>query len=97
MQPEPGGLLRLGEHGLLVKQGADTVEGASAGRMQPAEAADAMEARGQDVLEEPAEELERFQIDVRPVAGGAVAIGPAQSPIGQEGQAVIAGGGLEDR
>jgi len=70
MQPEPGGLLRLGEHGGLVEQGADTVEAASAGRMQPAEAADAMEACGQDVLEEPAEELERFQIDVLPLAGG---------------------------
>jgi hypothetical protein len=41
---EPRGLLRLSEHGWLVKQGADTVEGASAGRMPPAEATDAMEA-----------------------------------------------------
>jgi hypothetical protein len=62
-------LLRLGEHGLLVEQGAHAVEGASAGRVQPTEAADAMEARGQDVLEEPAEELERLQIDVLPLAG----------------------------
>ena len=73
MQPEPGGLLRLGEHGLLVEQGAHAVEGASAGRMPPAEATDATEARGQDVLEEPAEELERLQIDVLPLAGGAAA------------------------
>jgi hypothetical protein len=80
----------------LVEQGADTVEGASAGRMPPAEATDAMEARGQDVLEEAAEELEGFQIDVGPLAGGAAAIRPTQSAVGQEGQAPIAGGGLED-
>jgi hypothetical protein len=48
------------------------------------------------VLEEPAEELEGFQIDVGPLAGGAVAIGPTQSAIGEEIQATIAGGGLED-
>jgi hypothetical protein len=63
-------LLGLREHGWLVQQGADAVEGASAGRVQPAEATDAMEARGEDVLEEPAEELERLQIDVPPLAGG---------------------------
>jgi len=55
VQPEPRGLLGLREDRWLVEQGGDTVEGASAGRMQPAEATDAMEARGEDVLEEPAE------------------------------------------
>ena len=79
-----------------MEQGAHAVEGASAGRVQPTEAADAMEARGQHVLKEAAEELERFQIDVPPLAGGAAAIGPAQSAVGQERQATIAGGGLED-
>jgi hypothetical protein len=44
IQPEPRGLLRGREDGRLVEQGAHTVEGASARRMQPAEAADAMEA-----------------------------------------------------
>jgi hypothetical protein len=63
-------LLGLGEHGWLLEQGADTVEGASAGRMPPAEATDAMEARRQDVLQETAEELEGLQIDVLPLAGG---------------------------
>ena len=70
IEAEPGGLLGLRKHGGLVEQGADTVESASAGRMQPAEAADAMEARREDVLEETAEELERFQIDVLPLGGG---------------------------
>ena len=78
-----------------MQQGADAVEGASAGRVQPAEATDAMEARGEDVLEEPAEELERFQIDVPPLAGGAVAVRPAQSAVGQEGEAAIAGGAAQ--
>ena len=81
---EPGGLLGLREHGGLMKQGAHTVEGASARRMEPAEATDAMEACGQDVLEEAAEEFEGFQIDVDPLAGGGVAIGPAQSARGEE-------------
>jgi len=67
---EPRGLLHLGEDRWLVEQGADTVESASAGRMPPAEATDAMEARREDVLEEPAEELERLQLDVQPLAGG---------------------------
>jgi hypothetical protein len=48
------------------------------------------------VLEEAAEELERLQIDVGPLAGGAVAVRPAQSTVGQEGEATVAGGGLED-
>jgi len=66
----------------LVEQGADAVEGASAGWVEPAEAADAMEARGQDVLEEAAEELERLQIDMGPAAGGTVTIRPAQAAVG---------------
>jgi hypothetical protein len=41
---EPGRALGLGEHGGLMKQGAHPVESASARRMQPAEATDAMEA-----------------------------------------------------
>ena len=78
-----------------MEQGAHAVEGASAGRVQPTEAADAMEARGQHVLKEAAEELERFQIDVPPLAGGAVAVRPAQSAVGQEGEAAIAGGAAQ--
>jgi hypothetical protein len=37
-------LLGFRENRWLVQQGADAVEGASAGRVQPAEATDAMEA-----------------------------------------------------
>jgi hypothetical protein len=79
IEAEPRGLLGLGEHGWLLEQGADTVEGASAGRMPPAEATDAMEARRQDVLQETAEELGGDEVgrlgvmftelaDTRPVA-----------------------------
>jgi hypothetical protein len=52
----------------LVEQGAHAVEGASVGRVQPAKAVEPLEARGQDTLEEAAEELARFQIDLRPTA-----------------------------
>ena len=51
--------------------------------------------RGQDVLEEAAEELEGFEVDVLPGAGAAVAEGPAQPSIGQELEWAIAGGGFE--
>ena len=51
----PGGALGGGEHGGLLEEGADPVEFGPGRGMEPAEAADAMKAGGQDVLEEAAD------------------------------------------
>jgi hypothetical protein len=54
-----------------------------------------VEAGGQDVLEEAADELEGFQFDMSPGTGAAVAKRPAQPPVRQELELAVAGGGLE--
>ena len=92
----PGGALGVGEHGGLLEQGPDAVEFEAGGGMEPAEAADAMKALGQDVLEETADEFEGLQVEELLLAGGAVTVTPPHAAIGQHGQFAIAGGGLED-
>ena len=74
----PGGLLSGGKERRDFEQGAHAFELGASARMQPAKAAHAMEAAGQDVLEEATEELEGLQVDGLPGAGAAVAKGPAQ-------------------
>ena len=64
--------------------------------MQPAKTPHPVKARRQHVLQEAAQELEGLQIDMPPLAGGAVTVRPAQLPIGQPCERPIAGGGLED-
>ena len=91
----PGGLLSSGKERRDFEQGAHALELGPPARMQPPEAADAMEAAGQDVLKETAEELEGLEVDVLPGAGATVAKGPAQSSIGQELELAVAGGGFE--
>jgi hypothetical protein len=73
----PGGLLRGGKERRDFEQGMHAFELGAPARMQPAKAAYAMEAARQDVLEEPAEELEGLQVDMPPGAGATVAKGPA--------------------
>jgi putative addiction module component (TIGR02574 family) len=64
--------------------------------MEPAETTYAVEALGEDVLEEAANQFEGFQIDVLPVAGVAVPVAPAHAAIWKQGQIPVASGGLED-
>ena len=63
--------------------------------MQPPKAAHAMEAGGQDMLEEAAEELEGLQVNMLPGAGAAVSKRPAQPSLGQELDLAVAGSRLE--
>src|ERR1035441_6299604 len=77
------------------EQGAHALEPGATARMQPGEAAHAMKAARQHVLEEATEELEGLQVDLSPGAGAAVAKGPAQPPIGQELEWAVAGSGFE--
>ncbi len=84
-----------GKAGRDFEEGAHAVEFGAPARVQPAEATHAMEAAGEHVLEEAAEELEGFQVNMAPGAGGAVAEGPAQAATGQELELAVAGGGLE--
>jgi len=92
----PRGALGVGEHGWFAEQGADAVEVLTAAWMQPAEAPHAVKARRQHVLEEPTDELEGLQIDGSPLSGVAVAVGPAETAVGEEREDAIAGRGLED-
>ena len=92
----PGGAFGVGQKRGLVEEGPDPVELGPRGGMQPAEATDAMEAGGQDMLEEPAEQFGGFQIEVGGATGGAVAVGPADATVGTELEGAVAGGGLED-
>jgi len=89
-----------------VKQGADAVELDAGSGVKPAEAADAMKAGGQDVLEEAADQLEGFQVQVLFTARGAVAVTPAhpatclpkprRRQVGEQREVAVAGSGLED-
>jgi len=92
----PGGTLGVGERRGLAEQGAHPIELGAGGGVKPAEATDAVEARRQDVLEETADQLEGFQVQVLFTPRGAVAIAPAHPAIGEQGQVPIAGGGFED-
>ena len=92
----PGGAFGVGQKRGLVEEGPDAVELGPGGGMQPAEATDAMEAGGQDMLEEPADQLGGFQIEVGGAAGGAVAVGPADATVGTKLEGAVTGGGLED-
>jgi len=92
----PGGPLGIGQHRGLAQERAHAVELGARGGVQPAEAADAMKARGQHVLQEAANEFEGLQVQVLPMAGGAFAVTPAHAAIREQGQVAIAGGGLKD-
>src|SRR5947209_7168124 len=63
--------------------------------MQPPKAAHPMKAWWQNVLEEATKELEGFQLDMLPCSGGTLAKSPAQSPVGQQLELAVAGGGFE--
>jgi hypothetical protein len=86
----------MGQERGLFEEGADALEVLAAGRMKPTEQTDAMETGGQDVLEEAAEEFERFQIEVTPLASLALTVRPADAAVGQEMEGAVGGGGLED-
>ncbi|HOC01813.1 MAG TPA: hypothetical protein PKM43_24070, partial [Verrucomicrobiota bacterium] len=73
------------------EQGADAVEFDAGGGVEPAEAPDAMKAGGQDMLEDTADQLEGFEIDVLWAACGAVSIRPAHPAIREQGQVAVAG------
>lgn len=92
----PGGALGPGQEGGLLEEGADAVEFDAGGGVQPTEAADAMEAGGQDVLEEATDEFVRLQVEVLPATRGALPIAPAHPAIGEQREVAVAGGGLED-
>jgi hypothetical protein len=55
-----------------------------------------MEARGQDVLEEAADEFEGFEVEVAPLARLTFTVRPADATVGQEVEGAVGGGGLED-
>ena len=92
----PGVLFGGCEHGRLAEQGAHAVGTPLGGGMEPAEGAHAGKIGRQDVLEEAAHPVERVELDRRVLPGLAVAVGPADLALGQEGQGAIIGGGLED-
>lgn len=92
----PGRVLRGREPQRQVEQGAYAFELGATGGVQPAEAADAVEVGGQDVLEKAAQELEGLEVNVPPSAGAAAAKEPAEPALGQEVEETVAGGGLED-
>ncbi len=82
----PGGTLGVGERRGLAEQGAHPIELGAGGGVKPAEATDAVEAGRQDVLEETADQLEGFQVQVLFTPRGAVAIAPAHPAIGEQGK-----------
>jgi hypothetical protein len=63
--------------------------------MQPSKPAYSMKAGWQNVLKETPKELEGFKLNMAPGSCAALAKGPEQSPIGQELELAVAGGGLE--
>ena len=92
----PGVLFCGCEHGGLAEQGADAVAAHLGGGMEPAETAHAGKIGRQDVLEEAAQPVEGVELNGGVAAGLAVAVGPADFALGQQGHGVIIGGGLED-
>jgi hypothetical protein len=92
----PSGAFGIGQLGRLSQESAHPIEFDAPGRVEPAEAADAVEAGGQDVLEKAADQFAGFQVEVLPVAGGTFAITPADPAVGEAGQVPVGGGGLED-
>src|SRR6266446_1838958 len=64
--------------------------------MKPAEEPYPMVAAGKDVLEEAAQQFLGRQVLVGRLACGAVAVRPADPPIGEQYQAAVAGGGFEN-
>ncbi len=64
--------------------------------MKPAEEPDSMEAGGEDMLEEAAQQFLGRHVLVSRLAGGALAVRPADASIGEQFQGAIAGGGFEN-
>jgi len=92
----PRVLFGSGEQRFFAQERAHSIEAHFGRRMQPAEGAHASKARWQDVLEEPAHELQRFQSNGDELAGFALAIGPQDFAFRQQCDFAIGGGGLED-
>ena len=84
------------EHGGPAEQGAHAVAAHLGGGMEPAEGAHAGKIGRQDVLQEAAEPVERVEFDRRVLPGLAVAVGPADFALAQQGHDAVVGGGLED-
>ena len=91
----PSRPLGVGEHGGLLEQGAHAVELGPRGRMQPAEATDAMKAGRQDVLEEAPDQFVGLQVDVLAAARGALPLPPPYASVGEQREIAVAGGGFE--
>ncbi len=92
----PSLLLGIGQKRFLMEEGANAVEVLASGWMEPAEEANAVEILRENVLEEAADQFERFEVEVAALAGGAVAVRPAEAAVGEEGQGAVGRGGLED-
>ena len=102
----PSRPLGVGEDGGLVEESPDAVELGAGGGRKPAEAADAMKAGGQDVLEEATDEFVGLQVEVLPATRSALPIAPAhpatclpkprRRQVGEQREVAVAGGGLED-
>ena len=63
--------------------------------MKPAEEPDPMKAGGKDMLEEAAQQFGGRQVQVSWLAGVALAVRPAHSPVEEQFQGAVARGGFD--
>ena len=80
----------------MAEQSSHPVGADFGGGVKPAKGSDAGEVRREDVLQEAAHPIERFQQDGGVLAGFAVAIRPSDFTVGLDVQEAVGGGGFED-